>query len=224
MIKIDSMSEMEVQIDGSLTVHPAREGIYFSKAVREVEVKVRNWVIGSYKDGVGRGLSTAGSYRAKEGEVQIDKDRHKTYISYMGSSATLSIRVPLPTRRWLERFAKRRGSAGMAATRILEEARRRENFPAVEFRDTPLGRVAYVQGTRVQVAFVYGQKQHGTKLTPEGLAESFSWPLWKATSALAYIQEFSAECQQEWEDLGSVDAKALKSILPQLLRGNTVVR
>lgn len=165
-----------------------------------------------------------GCHRAKEETVQIDKDRHKTYISYMPLSATLSIRVPLQTRRWLERFAKRRGSAGMAATRILEEARRRENFPAVEFRDTPLGRVAYVQGTRVQVAFVYGQKQHGTNLTPAGLAESFSWPLWKSASVLAYLLEYPEECQQEWEDLESIDAKALKSILPQLLRGNTVVR
>jgi hypothetical protein len=41
----------------------------------------------------------------------------------MPATSTLSIRVPLATRRWLERFAKRRGSAGMAATRILEEAK-----------------------------------------------------------------------------------------------------
>ncbi len=76
------------------------------------------------------------------------------------SSTTLSIRVTAETRRWLERFAKKRCSAGSAAGRILEEARRREYFPAVEFRDTPLGRVAYVQGTRVQVALVYGQWSH----------------------------------------------------------------
>ena len=63
----------------------------------------------------------------------------------MSATATLSIRIPMKTRRWLERFAKRRGSAGMAASRILEEARRREDYPAIEFRDTPLGRVAYVQ-------------------------------------------------------------------------------
>lgn len=142
----------------------------------------------------------------------------------MSSSATLSIRVPIQTRRWLERFAKRRGSAGMAATRILEEARRRENFPAVEFRDTPLGRVAYVQGTRVQAAFVYGQKQRDAALTPAGLAESFSWPLWKAAGVLAYLEEFPEECQQEWEDLGSVDAKALASLLPRLERGNPAAR
>jgi hypothetical protein len=133
----------------------------------------------------------------------------------MSATATLSIRIPQQTRRWLERFAKRRGSAGMAASRILEEARRREDFPAVEFRDTPLGRVAYVQGTRVQVAFVYGQVQHVPEFTPHQLSESFAWPLWKARGVLAYIAEFAAECRQEWEDLESAGLPALKRSLPQ---------
>jgi len=132
----------------------------------------------------------------------------------MSATATLSIRIPQQTRRWLERFAKRRGSAGMAASRILEEARRREDYPAVEFRDTPLGRVAYVQGTRVQVAFVYGQVQRDPEIAAERLAESFLWPLWKARGVLAYIDEFAAECRQEWEDLESAEWPQLRRLLP----------
>jgi hypothetical protein len=132
----------------------------------------------------------------------------------MTATATLSIRIPQQTRRWLERFAKRRGSAGMAASRILEEARRREDYPAVEFRDTPLGRVAYVQGTRVQVGFVRGQVERDPALTPQQLAESFAWPLWKARGVLAYIEEFAAECRQEWEDLASAETRELRRLLP----------
>jgi hypothetical protein len=131
----------------------------------------------------------------------------------MSATATLSIRVPLETRRWLERFAKRRGSAGMAATRILEEARRREDFPAIEFRDTRLGRVAYVQGTRVQVALVYGQTIDDPALSAAKIAESFAWPEWKAAGVLAYMLEFPEECRQEWEDLAACDARALKRML-----------
>lgn len=134
----------------------------------------------------------------------------------MSTSVTLSIRVPQETRRWLEQFAKRRGSAGMAATRILEEARRREDFPAVEFRDTPLGRVAYVQGTRVQVAFVYAQVARAPDLSAPELAESFAWPLWKARGVLAYLREFDAECRQEWEDLEATERAALRRALPQM--------
>lgn len=132
----------------------------------------------------------------------------------MSATATLSIRIPQQTRRWLERFAKRRGSAGMAAARILEEARRREDYPAVEFRDTPLGRVAYVQGTRVQVAFVYGQVQRDPEVSAERLAESFLWPLWKARGVLAYMNEFATECRQEWEDLESAEWSELHRLLP----------
>lgn len=141
----------------------------------------------------------------------------------MSATATLSIRVPLKTRRWLERFAKRRGSAGMAASRILEEARRREDYPAIEFRDTPLGRVAYVQGTRVQAALVYGQVERAPELAAEKLAESFAWPLWKARGVLAYIDEFPDECRQEWEDLESADWSKLRRILPSAEHREVVV-
>ncbi|MEY3481100.1 MAG: hypothetical protein RIQ71_1875 [Verrucomicrobiota bacterium] len=134
----------------------------------------------------------------------------------MAASTTLSIRIPIETRRWLERFAKRRGSAGMAATRVLEEAWRREDFSAVEFRDTPLGRVAYVQGTRVQVAFVHGQLLREPSLTAARVAESFRWPSWKAAGVLAYIKEFRDECAQEWDDLQSAGVSSLVRGLPSL--------
>lgn len=104
----------------------------------------------------------------------------------------------------------------MAATRILEEARRREYFPAVEFRDTHLGRVAYVQGTRVQVGFVYGQLLRDSSIGAEKLGESFAWPRWKAAGVLAYLQEYADECREEWEDLLAADERALKRGLPQL--------
>jgi hypothetical protein len=104
----------------------------------------------------------------------------------------------------------------MAATRILEEARRREDFPAVEFRDTRMGRVAFVQGTRVQLGFVYGQTLADPAITAEKLAESFVWPRWKAAGVLAYIREFGEECRQEWEDFSSCDARVLQRSLPDL--------
>jgi hypothetical protein len=132
------------------------------------------------------------------------------------ASTTLSIRVPLETRRWLDRFAKKRGSAGSAATRILEEARRREDFPAVEFRDTPLGRVAYVQGTRVQVAFVYDQVRRDPTRTSAAIAAAFAWPRWKAAGVRAYLEAFPDECRTEWEDLESAGFQVLKRALPQL--------
>ena len=77
------------------------------------------------------------------------------------TSKTLSIRVTENIRGWLERFAKASGSTVGAGARLLEEAHRKEEFPAVEFRDTPLGRVAYIHGTRIQMALARRLALHG---------------------------------------------------------------
>lgn len=129
------------------------------------------------------------------------------------SSTTLSIRLPMETREWLERFAQRRGSAGGAAARLIEEARRREDFPAVTFRDTPLGRVAWVLGTRVQVAQI-SELARELDFDSKRLAEHFSWPLWQAESVLAYMHAFKKEVGKEAADLDRVDAGVLARKLP----------
>lgn len=104
----------------------------------------------------------------------------------------------------------------MAATRILEEAKRREEFAAVEFRDTPLGRLAYVHGTRVPMAMVYRAVKSEAELNAASLAERFHWPLWKAASTLAYVRHFDSEMAQELEDFDSRDAGEIQKVLPGL--------
>jgi hypothetical protein len=42
-------------------------------------------------------------------------------------------------------------STAETAARLLDEGLRREDFAMVEFRDSPVGRQAYVQGSRVAV-------------------------------------------------------------------------
>ena len=132
------------------------------------------------------------------------------------ASMTLSIRVTEDMRWWLERFAKARGSVGGAAARLLEEARRREEFPAVEFRDTPLGRVAHVQGTRVQMAMA--RRLAGDfGFDPDKLARHYGWPLWKAESAVGYMGAFAGELARD-EDalLEAAGRDDLKKRLPRL--------
>lgn len=102
----------------------------------------------------------------------------------------MSIRIPEETRHWLERFTKGRGSGAGAAALLLEEARRREIFAAIDFRDTSAGRLAYVQGTRVPVFFV---RALGTGIAATDVSVHFGWPLWKAESALAYAGAFPDE-------------------------------
>jgi len=108
----------------------------------------------------------------------------------------MSIRIPAETKHWLTRFTKGRGSGAGAAAILLEEARRREIFPAVDFRDTSAGRLAYVQGTRVPVFFV---GELGGKVSPGDVSTHFGWPLWKAESVLAYSKAFTEEMASDAE-------------------------
>jgi hypothetical protein len=117
-------------------------------------------------------------------------------------------------RRWLERFAKARGSVGGVAARLLEEARRKEKFPAVEFRDTPGGRVAFVHGTRVQMVFV---RRLAREVDVGELARHYGWPLWKAESAAGYTREFASEIEDD-EACLLADGDGLGTVLPGIER------
>ena len=133
----------------------------------------------------------------------------------MATSTTLSIRVPTETRRWLERFSQSRGSAGAAAARLVEEAKRREMFRAIEFRDTPFGRVAWVQGTRIQAAFAWlTARDYG--FDAGKVARHFTWPLWKAESVLGYAQTYRDEIEKDAQALERTDFGSLKQRLPGL--------
>ena len=127
---------------------------------------------------------------------------------------TLSVRIPTETKNWLQRFAKSRGSAGAAAARLLHESRLREEFPGVEFRDTPLGRVAFVQGTRVQLALLLV----GGKIpTADAVARHYGWPLWKSASALAYLRTHLPDVKKEAADLAQAET-TLTTRVPGLQR------
>lgn len=125
----------------------------------------------------------------------------------------MSVRVPLQTRRWLERFARHRGSAGGAAARLIEEARRKEDYPAVVFRDTPLGRVAYALGTRIQLASIV-ELGRDLENNPTRLSKHLGWPLWQAESVIGYICEYAGELKREKEELDQ--AESLLRKLPQV--------
>ena len=134
----------------------------------------------------------------------------------MSKTTTISIRVPEDTRDWLERRTHKMGTAGSAAARILEESRRRERFRAVEFRDTPDGRIAFVSETRVPLhLFARTLRDYGRDLAE--VADHYGWPLWKVESASAYA---GAHAEELAEDDRTYDARAdfefLSAALPTL--------
>ncbi len=132
------------------------------------------------------------------------------------ATMTLNIKIPADTGHWLERLAGSRGNPGAAASQIIEEAKRHEQFRGVDFRDTLLGRIAYVQDSRVAVYFAWmTARDYG--FDAEQVAGHFAWPLAKAESALAYAEAFPEEIREQMDAHGAMDeSTALRSLLPSL--------
>jgi uncharacterized protein (DUF433 family) len=67
-------------------------------------------------------------------------------------STTVNVKLTDEQMTWLEQEAKRLGASSMeiVASRI-EEARREDEFPWVEFREAFQGRDAFLRGTRLKV-------------------------------------------------------------------------
>ena len=108
------------------------------------------------------------------------------------------------------------GTAGSAAARIIEESRRKEIHRAVEFRDTPDGRLAFVSETRVPVhLFARTARDHEGDLS--AVAGHYSWPLWKVESAWAYAEAYADEIAGDDRLFQARDDfDALKELLPTL--------
>lgn len=67
-------------------------------------------------------------------------------------SRVVSLRLKDEQIERLQRAARRLGrSPAEAAALLLEESLRQREYPFIEFRDSPAGRQAYLQGTRIAV-------------------------------------------------------------------------
>jgi uncharacterized protein (DUF433 family) len=87
-----------------------------------------------------------------------------------------------------------------------------------DFRDTHLGRLTYIQGTRVPV-YLASMTAADLGNDPQKLAEHYGWPLAKAETVLTYSAAFKDEVERniaDHSDLGEFDA--LKQMLPTLQR------
>jgi hypothetical protein len=64
-------------------------------------------------------------------------------------SIVLTMRLPVESGRRLKRIANRHGwTPSGTSARLVEEGLRRSEFAFLDFRDSPSGRQAYIQGAR----------------------------------------------------------------------------
>lgn len=134
----------------------------------------------------------------------------------MPSTAVFSFRLPQERAQSLKRIARRlRRSAGEVAAQFVDEATRQAEFASIEFRDSALGRQAYIRGTRLAVWQVVKllDAYHGNA---ENTAEHLRWPAARVKAALNYAQAFQEEIRRAIEDARSIRADKLSQLLPSL--------
>ena len=131
-------------------------------------------------------------------------------------STVVSTRLPDLTHERLQRFARRLGKTSSETSAILiEESLRQQDFPYIEFRQTPLGRHAYLKNSSLAVWEVIRIAQ-GYGLDEQKTVDHFQRPLAWVKSAFLYAEAYPDEIQTAITDAQASNEKTLTRLLPQL--------
>ena len=131
-------------------------------------------------------------------------------------SMVVSMRLPVESGKRLKRMARRHGwTASDTSARLVEEGLRRSEFALIDFRDSPVGRQAYIQGSTLAVwevmMIVRAYKGNAKKA-----AGHLEWPEFRVRAAMHYAEAFPKEINEALAENDAMDFEALKKILPDL--------
>ena len=130
-------------------------------------------------------------------------------------SMVISMRLPAESGKRLKRMARRHGwTTSDASARLVEEGLRRSEFAYIDFRDSAVGRQAYMQGSRLAVWQV-AMLLRSYKQDLGAVAKHLEWPVFQVQAALNYIEAFPEEIAEALAENDAMDFNALKRMLPQ---------
>ena len=130
-------------------------------------------------------------------------------------SVVISMRLPVESGKRLKRMANRHGwTPSDASARLVEEGLRRSEFAFIDFRDSPVGRQAYIQGSTLAVWEVL-LLVRSYKADVSAVAEHLNWPEAKVQAAINYAKAFPEEIGGALSENAATDFEALKRMLPQ---------
>ncbi|HEX3662699.1 MAG TPA: hypothetical protein VHU89_14785 [Acidobacteriaceae bacterium] len=131
-------------------------------------------------------------------------------------SVVVSMRLPEESGRRLKRMARRHGwTASDTSARLVEEGLRRSEFALIDFRDSPVGRQAYMQGSTLAVWEVM-MIARAYKGDAEKAARHLEWPEARVQAAVNYAEAYPEEINEALAENDAMDFEALKKILPNL--------
>ena len=127
----------------------------------------------------------------------------------------VSMRLPMASGRRLKRMANRHGwTPSDASARLVEEGLRRSEFAFLDFRDSPAGRQAYIQGSTLAVwEVIFLLRSYSGNVA--AVAKHLRWPEAKVRAAVNYADAFSEEINEATAENDSADFETLKRMLPQ---------
>lgn len=131
-------------------------------------------------------------------------------------SQVVSTRLNNETAERLQRFARLLGKTPSETTALLiEESLREQEFPYLEFRQSVLGRQAYLKNSSLAVWEVC-QIAQNYNMDEQKTAQHFHRPLEWVRCAFLYREAYPGEIDTAIADAQAVDKTALKRLLPQL--------
>jgi hypothetical protein len=126
------------------------------------------------------------------------------------------MRLPVESGTRLKRLARRHGwTASDLSARLVEEGLRRSEFALIDFRDSPVGRQAYIQGSSLAVwevmMIVRAYKGNAKKA-----AGHLEWPEFRVLAAVHYTEAYPKEINEALAENDAMDFDALKKLIPDL--------
>jgi len=131
-------------------------------------------------------------------------------------STVVSLRVSDEQAERLQRKARKLGrSASETGAILLDESLRRDEFAFIDFRDSPVGRQAYIQGSRLAVWQVVSivRDYDGDVRKAAGHLE---WPAVKTQAALNYAKAFPDEIENAIRDNQTQTLDTVSRTLPHV--------
>ena len=130
-------------------------------------------------------------------------------------STVISMRLPVASGKRLKSMANRHGwTASDASARLVEEGLRRSEFAFLDFRDSTIGRQAYIQGSSLTVWEVM-LLVRSYKNDLQAVARHLRWPKARVQAAVNYARAFPAEINEALAENNANNFTAISQMLPQ---------
>jgi hypothetical protein len=133
----------------------------------------------------------------------------------MRRALVITVGLARDSERRLKRLADQHGwTLSDTCARLVEEGLRRSEFVFIDFRASPVGRQAYIQGSTLAVwEIMLLIRSYEADIS--AVAKHLRWPEDKVQAAVNYAVAFPDEIDEAVAENDSADLETIRRMLPQ---------